>query len=441
MNESYEKICVLGMGFIGLTFAATLAESGFEVLGVDILPEVVKVLQKNECYFVEPGLCNLINQFGGKNLNFSRHIADDSCGYYVICVGTPIDPVTVRPNLQYVEDATLSIVPHLKKGDTVILRSTVPLGTSRNVVIAALERETRLKAGEDFHFAYVPERTVEGMALYEQKHIPQIIGGFNQDSAEKASIIFHSFNSRLIYVPGIEEAELCKIIDNTYRDVLFAYSNQMAMISEKLGLDFAIIRDACNQDYPRNNVPMPSPGVGGPCLTKDPYILIDLSRQLNVDTQLIRAAREVNQKIVVQLANKILKRLAELGKELPVAKIFLMGVAFKGQPETSDIRSSTTVDLIHQLRPHCNNLYVFDSVTLDKDLAQLDVTRCSIEEGFNSADAVVIMNAHKSHRDLNILQFARNSRKPLLFVDCWRLYQKEQIQKDPGIIYSSVGLY
>jgi UDP-N-acetyl-D-mannosaminuronic acid dehydrogenase len=439
--KSKDKVCVLGMGFIGLTLATTLAEAGVKVLGVDVVPEVVDSLREKKCYFFEPGLKEMVKKYGGRNLNFSLNLSDSSCNYYIICVGTPIDQETGKPKLEFIEKATISILPYIKKGDTIILRSTVPMGTSRNLVARMIESETGLEPGKDFYFGFVPERTIEGNALYEQKYIPQMIGAVNKASEKKIIKLFSSFNQQLISVPDIEHAELCKIIDNTYRDVTFAYANQMSMICEELGLDFHIIRQACNNNYTRNNIPAASPGVGGACLTKDPYILVDLCSKLNINMDLIKSAREINELTVFHLAKKVFNRLTALGKNICASKIFIMGFAFKGEPETSDMRFSTTVDLVNYLKPFCSRLYGYDAVSSKDMIEEMGVRPCSIEEGFKEADVVIIMNAHKTHQKLNIKKLAGFSNDPLIFIDCWNLYDKQKISKLKNIIYSSVGLY
>lgn len=436
-----DRVCVLGMGFIGLTLGTTLAEAGVDVLGIDVLPEVIEALTKKECYFFEPGLNELVRKYGGRNLQFSGHIPDTSCNYYIICVGTPIDRTTGKPKLDYIESATRSILPYLKKGDTVILRSTVPVGTSRNLVAKMIGTKTGLVPGSDIYFGFVPERTVEGNALHEQKYIPQIVGPMNRESAKKIERLFRRFNRQRIYVPDIEHAELCKIIDNTYRDVTFAYANQMSMICEDLGLDFDVIRQACNNGYARNSIPSASPGVGGACLTKDPYILIDLCNKLDINVDLIKSARAINELTVFHLAKKVLNRLTALGKNVCAAKIFIMGFAFKGEPETSDMRFSTTVDLVQFLKPFCSNIFGYDAAADGNMIESLGVRNCSVKEGFKDADVVLIMNSHKRHRNLDIKKLAAGSNKPLIFIDCWNLYDKKKIQSRGNIIYSSVGLY
>ncbi len=239
----------------------------------------------------------------------------------------------------------------------------------------------------------------------------------------------------------MEHAELCKIIDNTYRDVVFAYANQMAMICEQLGLNFHAIREAANQGYPRNNIARPSPGVGGPCLTKDPYILIDLCQKQGIDTALIQAGRTINQQSVFWLAQKITARLNALGRNPFASKVFIMGFAFKGEPQTSDIRSSTTLDLVEHLKPFCPRLYGYDAVVDPDQIASLGVTPVSIEAGFDQADAVIIMNAHQTHKNLDIAGLSRQANQPVILVDCWNLYNRQQVEQDGGVIYCGVGLY
>jgi UDP-N-acetyl-D-mannosaminuronic acid dehydrogenase len=436
-----ERLCVLGTGYVGLTLAVTLAEAGFDVVGVDVLPEVVARLQRGESHFYEPGLDDLLRRHAGRRLRFSTDIPGKSCNYYFIAVGTPVDPQSHKPILTHLRHAAESLLPHLKRGDTVVLRSTVPVGVSRHLAVGVLERGTGLTAGRDFSFGFVPERTVEGNALHEQKHLPQILGPIDTASAERIRAIFQRFNERIVVLPDMEHAELCKIIDNTYRDVTFAYANQLAMISEGLGLDFHRIRQACNWDYPRNNIPLPSPGVGGACLTKDPYILIDLCQKQGIDTTLIQAARFVNQQTVFALARRILNRLSGAGKSPAACKIFLMGFAFKGNPETSDVRFSTTFDLVEHLRPFCARLYGYDGVASTEQIREAGVVPTTIEGGFDQADAVVIMNSHRTHKDLDLDRLIPRASAPLLFVDCWNLYGKDRFAGNPNVHYCSIGLY
>ena len=428
------------MGFIGLTLSSVLAESGYCVNGIDILPKVIKGLKQKNIQFFEPGLFDLVKKHGNNKLKFFTEIPDRSCDYYIICVGTPIHNTDKYPNLEFLEKAVKSIGKFIKEGDTVILRSTVPVGTTRKMV-KILGKDSSLIPGKDFYFGFVPERTVEGNAVHEIKRIPQIIGPFNENSRVKITKIFSNFNNNLIQVPDIEHAEMCKLVDNTFRDVLFSYANQLAIISESLRLDYNIIREASNKDYIRNNIPKASPGVGGACLTKDTYILSDTCRKLGIDASLLLSARHINNKIVFDLSKKILSRIESIGKNPFSSKIFILGFAFKGEPETSDTRFSTTIDLVDYLQPYCPNIYGYDSIASPKDIESEKVVVCSIEEGFSEADVVIIMNEHRELRNLDILRLSKQSKDPLIFIDCWNLYDKGDFNDIDNIIYSSIGLY
>jgi nucleotide sugar dehydrogenase len=179
---------------------------------------------------------------------------------YVITVGTPILRPSLQPNLEYVRSATAEVAKVLRKGDLVILRSTVPVGTTRTVVLPMLEEVSGLKVGQDFDLAFCPERTVEGRALRELRELPQIVGGFDVAGAERAARLFRRSTQTIIDVGSIESAEMLKIMDNTYRDVMFSYANQMALLCEALGLDLVPLVRAANQGYNRNSIPVPGRG-------------------------------------------------------------------------------------------------------------------------------------------------------------------------------------
>ena len=381
------KVCVVGLGYVGLTLAVTMAESGIEVLGVDTNKEVIDQLKQGKVYFYEKGLQESLQS---NFLTFSDYIKE--CNYYIICVGTPIDQKTKQPIFDYLNKAIDSIFPFLGQEDTVILRSTVPVGVSRKLNIPC-------------HFAFVPERTVEGNALYECKHIPQVVGAKDDESYEKVVELFSKFNPNIMRLPDYEHAEMLKLIDNTFRDVIFAYSNQMALICDKLGLDIHKIISTANRDYKRSFIPSPSPGVGGACLSKDPHILIDLCKRLGITYKLIQSGRFINEYIPFYLANKV-----------KGGKVFIMGFAFKGDPETSDVRFSPTGELIKYLG-NCE-IYGYDP------LVNLGgrIKSCTIEQGFSDADYVIIMTNHKSFKTLDYPKLLSTAKKDCVLIDWWRMY-------------------
>ena len=234
--------------------------------------------------------------------------------------------------------------------DLVILRSTVPIGTSRKIAKPILEKNSNLKVGKNLYLAYCPERTAEGQAIYELKNLPQIVGGFCQRSTELASRFFNEYTHTIIDVEDLESSEMCKLLDNTYRDTIFAYSNQMATLSEKIGLNLPSLVEKVNIGYKRNKIPKPSPGVGGPCLSKDPYILNYNFQKSGIKAEVSLSARKINENMIKNMFSKIEKYLKNTKKNKKNTKIFILGMAFKGDPQTSDIRGSSSIDLLKILK-------------------------------------------------------------------------------------------
>ena len=195
-----------------------------------------------------------------------------SADIHIISVGTPLKNGSKIPNMEHLKKAINIVCKNLKKDDLIILRSTVPIGTCRDVVIPMIEKKTKFKFGKDISISFCPERTVEGLALKELKFLPQLIGAFDKKSYDQSCQIFNKYTS-VVNLEKIESAEMAKLIDNSFRDVIFGYSNQMALISEKFKLNLNNIIGKINSGYSRNYVPLPSPGVGGPCLSKDPFLL------------------------------------------------------------------------------------------------------------------------------------------------------------------------
>ena len=237
LNIKSREVLILGMGYVGLTLAVILADEGFAVYGFDIKKSLIEVLKQKKAPFYERGIDNYLNKHVSNNLSFVSSLKNFNADILIITVETPVDKKTQEIKTNSIRKATQSIGRILKKNDLVILRSTVPVGLTRKIVLPILERESGLKAGNDFYLAYCPERTVEGRALEELRKNPQIIGGYDSRSTELASRLFNEYTHTIIDVVSLEAAEICKLLDNTYRDTIFAYSNQMTLLCEKSGLN------------------------------------------------------------------------------------------------------------------------------------------------------------------------------------------------------------
>jgi nucleotide sugar dehydrogenase len=434
-----ERIAVIGLGFVGLPLAATFAEVGFQVTGVDVSPKVLESLHAGKSHFTEAGLQALLDRHLEKRLRVTNVLPPREHEVYIITVGTPVDPKTTCPILTYVEAASTSTGKALKKGGLVILRSTVPVGATREICLPILERESGLKAGVDFGLVFAPERLIAGKALEELRSLPQIVGGMNSIDAERAAKLFKHLTEVTIDVGSPEAAEMAKIIDNTYRDLRFAYANQMALLCEAMGLDMVKLAHAVNFGYERNQVPVPSPGVGGACLSKDPYILAQASERYGLEPKLTKAAREINETMPRHVVHKVLGLLKKAGKEPKGSTVFVLGFAFKGKPETSDVRDSPTVPLVEELLRHECTVAGHDPVVPREDMEALGVRALGIEEGFRGADAAILMTNHEVYEKLNIIPLLESMKLPAVFIDGWHLFEPQDVRAVPGIFYGGVG--
>jgi UDP-N-acetyl-D-mannosaminuronic acid dehydrogenase len=432
------RVTVVGLGYVGLTLAVTLTDVGFAVVGFDVDEELVGKLRKGQAPFYEKHLQQYLDFHAGRNLTFASNLEDARSSIYIITVGTPLLKPSMLPNVEYLRRAAADVGGVLEPGDLVILRSTISVGCSREQVIPVLEAKSGLTVGRDFLLAYAPERTAEGLALQELRTNPQLIGGFDERSTELTSRVFNCITRTVIDVASLEAAELSKLLDNSYRDHKFAFVNQMARLTEKLGLDLCEIIDAVNFGYGRNNLPKPSPGVGGPCLSKDPYILGSVFVRHGLAPTLLVDSRQVNESMPAHLVDKLAELLRRCGKDIEKARIALLGFAFKGDPETSDLRDSTSLWFLDRL-PSKNNVIGYDPVVRTEEIAALGIVPGTVRECFTDADAVVILNNHRSYRDLNVFELLKLMRRPAVFVDTWHVFNPIDIKRVDGIVYAGVG--
>ncbi len=443
---SLRRIAVYGLGFVGLTLALTFAElRQFEVLGIDVSPDLIDRLRRGHPHFHEKGLKSLLESCLAQEAIRFLH-ADESylADIHVISVGTPVSADRL-PDFSFLEAAGRQIGARLKEGDLVICRSTVPVGTTRRKLIPILERCSELRAGRDFFVAFAPERTVEGNALRELRTIPQIVGGLTPQCRDQTLKLFQRINPTVIPVGGLEGAEVVKLINNTFRDTVFSFANEVALLCEQHNLNSFEVIGAANEGYPRNPIPLPSPGVGGICLSKDPYLYSHQWQQAgaqgrSVELRIGRLSREVNSSMPRYVAEKLLAFLERHNLRPQDARVLLVGVAFKGMPETSDIRCSPAMDLHQNLvAMGCGRAMAFDAVIEDAELSRLGLQPVRIEEGFKHANAVFFMNNHPSNTDFNLFRALQEGPRPLFFFDGWSAFSRIEVEAVPGVVYGTLG--
>ena len=437
-----KNVCIIGLGYVGLTLSLVMAESGFNVTGYDKDTNVVSKLKKHKSTFFENGIQTYISRYVNKELKVVNDISKVKSDIFIISVGTPLEKKTNVPNIRYIEEVIDKLAIVIKVGDLVILRSTVPVGTTRKIVKKRLEEKTSMICGKDFYLSFAPERTIEGDALNEIKVLPQIVGGYDKTSLNLTDQLFSEFAKNIIKVENLESAEMVKIMNNTFRDVKFGYANEMALICKDLGLNMNSLVSAANNGYTRDKIPVPSPGVGGPCLPKDAKILSFSIKDIKRPASLISSARFINESIILDIYNEVVRHFKKIKKDRKKTKYFVVGMAFKGNPATSDLRGSNSIELIELLEKRGINkksIFVYDPIIKKHDLKKLNYNAVSLKDGFRNADAIFIMNNHDSFYNLDIYNLLKNTNRECIFFDGWHFFEPSKIKMINKTKYLSVG--
>ncbi|MEN6460030.1 MAG: nucleotide sugar dehydrogenase [Syntrophomonas sp.] len=430
-------VCIMGLGYVGLTLATVMAETGFIVLGVEIKPNLVKQIQKGKPHFYEPSLKDRLKQVveSGKLQCFQKIPCDYAGTVFIITVGTPLD-ASGKARLDMVENVSREVASVLKDKDLVILRSTLKPGTTRNIVMPILQ-----SSGANFDLAFCPERTLEGKALQELRQLPQIIGEATPGASVRASQLFQFITPTTVRVTDAETAEMIKLIDNAQRDMLFAYANEIARLCDAFGISAREVIEAGKLGYPRTNLPMPGP-VGGPCLEKDSYILAEKMLEIGIRPEITLAARNINERQPEEIIAYLKKLSVNISgfPEHPV--ITLMGIAFKGHPATDDLRGSMAKPIFKALQKYFpeSEYRGFDAVVPEKQIKKLGLKPyTNLEQAILGSNLVLILNNHSVFSTMPVEKLACKLARPGLIYDFWNNFIAEDLQLPPGTGYMALG--
>ena len=400
---NFEKICVLGLGYIGLPTASTFATHGIKVVGVDVNPQIVAGLQNGEMHIYEPGLRTLV-QAARKSNNLVVCEKPEHADAFLIAVPTPFYD-DKRADMRAVISAAEAVVPVLQRGNLVVLESTSPPRTTVDLLIPILER-SGMKAGEDFHVVYSPERVLPGQILRELIENARVIGGFSPACAEAGRDLYATFVRGEIILTDATTAEMVKLMENTYRDVNIAIANEFSRLANRFGVDaWEAIRLA--NLHPRVRILNPGPGVGGHCISVDPWFLVEAAPDL---AHLIHAARTVNDgqpEFTVALIERALGGLR--GK-----RIAALGLAFKA--DVDDLRESPAVEVCHLLRAAGAEVLAYEPFKPDARIDGVE-SRPTLGEILDEADALVLLVGHAALRGLDPVEVAQLT-KARIVVDC-----------------------
>jgi UDP-N-acetyl-D-mannosaminuronic acid dehydrogenase len=366
------KICVLGLGYIGLPTSLLLANAGNTVLGVDINNNIVEKLNRNEIPFEEPDLDEL---FEKAKKNFQASNTVQSSEVYIIAVPTPLESDMKMADLDAVRSASEAIAKVITDGQIVILESTVPPGTSEHLILPIL----RKKEIKTIYFAHCPERAIPGKTLYEMIHNDRIIGGLNEESAKKVKDLYSSFVQGNIYITNIKTAEFVKLMENTFRDINIALANEFSFLAEEANINVWEAINLANK-HPRVNILKPGPGVGGHCIAIDPMFLVEKSNKARIVT----LAREINSSMPIHVG----KMIHEMIKDVKNPMITLLGLAYKGN--VNDIRESPTFKIKRIAENEGISVKIYDPLVHD-----FPENSSTLDEATKNSDCLVLVTDHE----------------------------------------------
>ncbi|MEJ2408465.1 MAG: nucleotide sugar dehydrogenase [Novosphingobium sp.] len=387
------NVVIIGLGYVGLTLGVALARRGVQVLGVERRADVVDLTNRGIPHFSEVGLDVALASVvaNGRFKAVTTTEEAPPANYYIITVGTPLRAGSTEPRLDMIEMASRQVAEHMEDGATVILRSTVRIGTTRDVVKRVLD-----SANRQYYLSMCPERTLEGDALRELATLPQIIGGLTDGAADRAASLFSRLTNTIVRVSDPETAEMIKLVDNTSRDVRFAFANEVARACDAIGINAQEVIRFGKLGYSRTDVALPGL-VGGPCLEKDPHILLASLAPKQVDLEITAAARKVNERQPKETIAAVIDRLP--GREEGGRIAVVAGLAFKGIPETDDLRGAMSLKVIEELEQSqaFSEIRVYDSVVSIDVMAGLPFKLTVFDDLYAAclgADLVVITNNH-----------------------------------------------
>jgi len=430
-KKLHEKVVIVGVGFVGLTLAMALCRKGFMVLGIDKNQEVVSELSSGTTHIIENGINEELKKYRNENrfqiiCHEDKWSRPEGAVTFILTVGTPL--AGDKMDSSALEESLIQISAHFRDGDLLILRSTVAIGTSRNLVQPFLEA-----LNKRVFLAMCPERTIEGNALIEIERLPQIIGGLDKASGEKAALFFSHICEEVIVLSTIEGAELLKLANNTYRDLMFAYANELTVLSEKIGVSSREIIDAANFHYPRSMIAMPGPS-GGPCLEKDPWILSFSGAQFGVEMELSKASRAVNERSTYRFVEAIINSFFEKPNR---TKVGILGLSFKGSPEVNDSRGSFARGLVRMLSSKNFEIWGFEPAGEIQPAIPDVIIYNDIIQVINECDVVIVATNHTSFKKIPDLIKDKSIKSQLVLIDMWRIIDSSKLPKN--VVYKSWG--
>lgn len=394
------KACFMGLGYIGLPTAIIAAKHGVQVVGVDINPKVVEMTNQGKLHIIEPGMEEMLQEVVKMGSLKATTVPEVSDAYFVV-VPTPFKG-NHEPDISYVEAATRAVLPLLKEGDLYVIESTSPVGTTDKM--KSLIFSERPELIDKIYIAYCPERVLPGNVIYELIHNDRVIGGMDDLSTDKAIAFYSQFVQGTLHRTNCKTAEMCKLTENSSRDVQIAFANELSLICDKAGINVWELISLANK-HPRVNILQPGCGVGGHCIAVDPYFI---TAEFPMESKIIAQAREINNYKSFWCAEKVQNEMLRFELEHHRKPcVAMMGLAFK--PNIDDLRESPAKYIVTKVMQSCNNANI---LVVEPNVKEHNIFKLTdYKEAYEKADIIVFLTAHEPfkkldyHEDKVILDF------------------------------------
>jgi UDP-N-acetyl-D-mannosaminuronic acid dehydrogenase len=384
------KACFMGLGYIGLPTSIIAAKHGVQVLGVDINPKVVNMTNQGRLHIIEPGLEDMLQEVVAAG-TFRAALRPEESDAYFMVVPTPFKG-NHEPDISYVEAATKAVLPLLKEGDLYVIESTSPVGTTEKMRDLIYAERPELEG--KIYIAYCPERVLPGNVIYELVHNDRVIGGIDEASTDKAIEFYSQFVTGKLHRTNSKTAEMCKLTENSSRDVQIAFANELSLICDKAGINVWELIELANK-HPRVTILQPGCGVGGHCIAVDPYFI---TSDFPMESKIISAAREINNYKSFWCAEKIQNEMLRFELEHHRKPwVALMGLAFK--PNIDDLRESPAKSIVNKVMQGSNNAQI---LIVEPNVREHNVFKLTgYKEAYEKADIVAFLVNHREFAQLD----------------------------------------
>lgn len=422
-----KKVCIIGLGYVGLPLACRCAEKGFEVIGFDVDKKKISLINSGISPINDPFLKKKLKKFKSRIKSSNNASVISEADTIIVCVPTPIDNNNI-PDLRELKSAVKLVSMNLRKEQLILIESTVYPGTMEEVIEPILFL-AGIVAGKDYYLAYCPERIDPGNKKWTVSTIPRVLAGKTDNCVKKAVNFYSSIiDAKIIPLKSFKEAEAVKITENCFRDINIAFINELAKSFDKLGIDIAeVIKGASSKPF--GFMPFfPGPGVGGHCISIDPYYLIDRANSKGFDHRFLKLAREINDSMPYYILDLIEEGLKRTGKTFSDASIGILGVAYK--KDVDDIRNSPALKVIEELNKKKSKIKIFDPLV--KKLSNVKDVPALLSE----TDCLVLLTDHSQFKKISLNKIKSSGVK--LLVDGRNFWNKKEAEEE-GLIYISIG--